>query len=97
MAVSRPIFYREVLTPTFHRRFTNSALLVLAFCYIEAIFIAEKTSRNRRCTEHSLMLGLLVFSVMDLVSHRYCRSQDIAPFRHSPFDIRASGCFDASR
>ncbi|KAL9125305.1 MAG: hypothetical protein Q9217_005474 [Psora testacea] len=44
MAASRPAFYKEVLTPALHRRFTSSALLVLYFCYIEAILITEKSS-----------------------------------------------------
>lgn len=44
MATLRTPLYKEYLTPALHRRFTNAAVIVLGFCYIEAILIADKSS-----------------------------------------------------
>jgi len=33
--------YRDFLTPFLHRRFTNAALLTLALCYVEAVWMGQ--------------------------------------------------------
>ena len=46
MASLRTPLYREFLTPALHKRFTNAALVTLVVCYIEAVFIADKSTSD---------------------------------------------------
>lgn len=39
--VKRARPYRDFLTPALHRRFTSAALLALAVCYVDAVWMAE--------------------------------------------------------
>ena len=97
MAAARPALYREVLTPALHRRFTGSALLVLVFCYVEAILIAEKSS----CTSLSFythhQFNLISSSHMDMVSVGSNWDQSAAAFHFGPFHLCASSRFAAPR
>jgi len=43
-AIARP--YRDFLTPSLHRRFTNAALLTLVLCYVEAVWMGQWNSRS---------------------------------------------------
>ncbi|KAL8899064.1 MAG: hypothetical protein Q9207_006381 [Kuettlingeria erythrocarpa] len=43
-AQSRTRLYREILTPAFHRRFTQAAEFSLLFCYLTAIITGDKSS-----------------------------------------------------
>ena len=40
----RARFYRELLTPVLHRRFTRAASLMLLVCYVDSIIIGHKSS-----------------------------------------------------
>lgn len=42
MATARP--YRDFLTPSLHRRFTNAALVTLGVCYVVAVWMGEWNS-----------------------------------------------------
>ncbi|TLD22569.1 nuclear envelope protein [Venturia nashicola] len=44
--VKRPRPYRDFLTPALHRRFTSAALLALAVCYVDAVWMAEWNGLN---------------------------------------------------
>ena len=96
MAAVRPVLYREVLTPSLHRRFTDCSLLVFAFCYIESILLAEKTSCELHAFCRSSRLYSLNLSFMDLVSCGSSWHSSVAALHIRSFDLCPQGRFFTS-
>ncbi|KAL8814021.1 MAG: hypothetical protein Q9223_006727 [Gallowayella weberi] len=76
---SRTRPYRELLTPSLHRRFTKAAGVSLLLCYLEAIVIGDKSSSGIR-TLLLFLCPLLVFVLRVALLHFGSRST-ASPFR----------------
>ena len=95
MATVRPAFYRELLTPALHRRFTGAAFLVLTICYVEGFLIAEKTSCQ--CDTCYYRRSLTKDSDMVMVSSWFCWPQSFTAVYVWPLRLHPASVEPTSR
>lgn len=83
--------YRDFLTPSLHRRFTNAAVIGLMACWLEATLMADWHSKDW----HTLYIPSstnISSSTVVMVSIWLYRNTHTHALHLPPNDLRTSGC-----